>query len=473
MKKSPEQEMLIYFSATNYRSINEKIELDLRANGRIRRLKHHLRQPTKDKKLKVLKSALMYGANASGKSNIIKAIAQAKQHIVYPLPAGRKIPTEPFKLNNDSKDKESSFCFEFVSNTQLFEYSFSLIKDKVINEKLIFNLDSKKSITLIEKSESQNGEISVKSEALDLIIHNGNEDEIEKAKELYTLLKYTAQNRLCLTELADKNYFDKFEALELFVIPAYQAFNFFDYQLITIFPESKYDGIFKELIEHNGYAYSNLLEKFDSSISSVREVKVAASIFFDEDELKELKNEMLDNEEHSINIIHNGERLHASLNKDEKIEIIKLKTLHKMENNNVREFDLEDESDGTKRLIDLLPALPCKLDNKESARKGITFIIDEFNRSLHPLLAKMYIEEFLSGDEDDYSQLIVSTHESYLLDSSMFRRDEIYFVQNERNDETTLYSLDDYSTRFDKDIHRAYLKGMYGAVPLIKDSQVG
>ena len=121
-------------------------------------------------------------------------------------------------------------------------------------------------------------------------------------------------------------------------------------------------------------------------------------------------------------------------------------------------FSLAEESDGTIRLLDLLVVL-LNSQNK-------VYIIDELDRCLHPCLTYKFVEEFLKAIELNKVQLIVTTHESRLLDFDLLRRDEIWFVNKKNDGESDIYSLEEYNTRFDQKIDKAYLEGRYGGVPI-------
>ncbi|HDL2265436.1 TPA: AAA family ATPase, partial [Enterococcus faecium] len=121
-------------------------------------------------------------------------------------------------------------------------------------------------------------------------------------------------------------------------------------------------------------------------------------------------------------------------------------------------FDIYEESDGTVRLLDLLEVLLTKKDK--------VFVIDELDRCLHPILTYKYIELFLQVAKKRNIQLIVTTHESRLLDFGLLRRDEIWFVNRRESGESDIYSLEEYNTRFDQKIDKAYLDGRYGGIPI-------
>ena len=94
------------------------------------------------------------------------------------------------------------------------------------------------------------------------------------------------------------------------------------------------------------------------------------------------------------------------------------------------------------------------------------FVIDEVDRCLHPSLTYRFVETFLDIAKQNGVQLIVTTHESRLMDFDLLRRDEIWFVDKNKNGESSIYSLEEYNARFDQKIDKAYLEGRYGGVPI-------
>ena len=101
-----------------------------------------------------------------------------------------------------------------------------------------------------------------------------------------------------------------------------------------------------------------------------------------------------------------------------------------------------------------------------SDNKNKVYVIDEIDRCLHPQLTYKFIEAYLNISKDSQRQLIVTTHESHLLDFDLLRRDEIWFVDKDKNGHSSMYSLEAYNERFDKKIDKAYLEGRYGGVPV-------
>jgi hypothetical protein len=121
-------------------------------------------------------------------------------------------------------------------------------------------------------------------------------------------------------------------------------------------------------------------------------------------------------------------------------------------------FNLSEESDGTVRILDLLEVL--------LSGEGKTYVIDELDRCLHPSLTYKFVDTFLQLAAQKKIQLIVTTHESRLLDFDLLRRDEVWFVNKRKSGESDIYSLEEYNARFDQKIDKAYLEGRYGGVPV-------
>ena len=154
-----------------------------------------------------------------------------------------------------------------------------------------------------------------------------------------------------------------------------------------------------------------------------------------------------------------GEEL-IVVEEDDKIWVKSLSLEHTGKNGNIAIFGLEEESDGTIRLLDFVPAF------RDVITKNKVFVIDEIERSIHPLLIKELLKKF-SSDTETKGQLIFTTHESNLLDQEIFRQDEIWFTEKDDNGSTDLYSLSDFKEHKTIDIRKGYLNGRYGSIPFL------
>ncbi len=137
----------------------------------------------------------------------------------------------------------------------------------------------------------------------------------------------------------------------------------------------------------------------------------------------------------------------------------KITTIRLKHNRSFYDLGFEEESDGTRRLFDLIDMLL-------NCREDVVYIVDELERSLHPKLTAHFLELFMKMHKDHRMQLLFTTHESSIMDQSIFRRDEIWFIERGVDNESTIYSLDRFKERYDKVLSKAYLEGRYGAVPV-------
>ncbi|MEM7534028.1 MAG: AAA family ATPase [Chloroflexota bacterium] len=144
------------------------------------------------------------------------------------------------------------------------------------------------------------------------------------------------------------------------------------------------------------------------------------------------------------------------------VKAYRIVTMHKANDGTDVQFEFNDESDGTIRLIDLLSGFITSLEEER------VFVVDELDRSLHPILTYNFVDFFLKSTQGFPNQLIVTTHESGLLDLDLLRRDEIWFVEKNQQGATNLYALEEFMPRHDKDIRRGYLQGRYGAIPVVR-----
>lgn len=466
-----EDDVLAYFTVDNFRSINEPVELDLRANNYLKKHKNHVKLcGSADHKTNVLRTALLYGANASGKSNIIKAITYAVGLVRNDDSKSFADLYEPFKTRIN---EPSNFYFEFFSGDFFYRFGFTVKRGNIIKEELHYSF-KQKSIELYKREYDEDKKsysihsslapvhdftairkeqttLDKKSDAIELNEElKGYEEYIQKTVEFSALLRFTPNNELFMSKLIEILKDNKEFILNDIAEP---ACNFFSYQLLTILPEQRM-SVFDWSDDND--SLEKRLKSFDSSIDRVVYSNISTERF-PETLINNVRRSLASKEKISLDYKKN---LYSfSLDENGEVQAKIVNTVHVIDGKEIS-FSLADESDGTIRLLDLLPILYFAKNSE------VTFVIDELDRSLHPLLAKRYMSSFLDNkSENCKSQLVITTHEAELLDNELVRRDEIFFTQKETDSATKLYSLDDYSERYDKDIHKAYLSGKYGAIP--------
>lgn len=417
--------MLIMFKAKNYTSFKDEVILDLRASS-YKQHPSHVLDFSKD--LKLLKTTAIYGANASGKSNLISAMFFFEQYIFSQFLnrrenenidlaksmdlSSQKIVNklEPFLLSDKINDL-SEFDIIFSYNNKLFQYGFECTSKQVVNEWYYIN-DKK-------------------------VFERTNEDvtfgkEYEKLLHSYTKIPserlYISVLEYFLDDISKRKILEDF--IEFFV-KEYNVYSeiLFEFSIKKVAGSISYH---KKLIEDNNYR--NKIERYLKQIDvGIVGLKIDKKIVLDEDTGKEKEKTIV-------------------------------KTIHNIFNDEgnpcgERYFDIFQESTGTLRFLSYIQSIV------DMTEKGGIFIVDEMSARLHPLLTKLIIDIFQSSSNTK-AQLIFTTHDISLLNKDQFRRDEILFVDKNHMGESKLYSLSDLKIREDATFSKDYLQGKYGAIPI-------
>jgi AAA15 family ATPase/GTPase len=428
--------MLIRFVTENFLSFNQEVEFSM-VPGKSRKHPDHIDR----NHIPVLRAAVIYGANASGKSNLIKAMDFARTLIVEGTKPRRLIPLSYFKLDKACADKPSKFEFEFKYRDQAYVYGFRLDAAQ-IHEEWLYEIKRTANKLLFERRTSEEGVTRVE---FGTIQYARKKDEAF----LEFVAEGTRPNQLFLTESIERDvrYFE-------------DAYLWFAQVLVTIFPESKITptGLNSDITQ----AMLEILQLFDIGISGIELKSVRIE---DLDIAEKDKSDLLleAGSNRGVVLAESNDQLYL-FSRDEANEVnaLKLVTKHKIRGGDEEaEFELIAESDGTRRLIDLIPPL---LDLLLGER---VVLIDELDRSLHPSLSYNLLRLFLSNKRRNLSQLVVTTHESSLLDLKLLRRDEIWFVEKDRDGASSVYSLEEFTPRYDKDVRKGYLLGRFGAIPVV------
>jgi len=165
--------------------------------------------------------------------------------------------------------------------------------------------------------------------------------------------------------------------------------------------------------------------------------------------------------ENTIPLGADGSELIVNKSAASRLSLRVIRSQHAVPNSNPVNLRFDEESDGTKRLAHLVPAIYQARDRCQ------VYVIDEVDRSLHPLLSRKFLTCFLNSCGRQHSQLLVTTHESNLMDLEILRRDELWFAEKDPGQATSLYSLADFQVRKDLKIDRGYLEGRFGAIPFL------
>ena len=416
--------MLIQFNFKNFKSFREEVSLDLSAT----KMTEFSERVVVVGGEKILPVAAIYGANASGKSNIYNAFEYMSEYVAESFKYGdeeekfEEIRPTPFLFDSTSADAESSFEVYFTlpgdDSERTYNYGFCLDKGGVTEEWLNSRAKTARKFSTIFYR-------GTKEEDLDLSgFPKASRDNIQVALEKQVLV----------ISLGAKLKIEKCKAIrDWFLINEFADFgdpftNFFmSRRLPKGFVEDK--GVQQKVVEY--------FSSFDEHIRDFRIEKVPQ-----EDESKE----------ESYKII----ALHKKIDSDEMAEI-----------------PLGLESAGTLKMFALYPEL------QEVLEKGSVFFIDELNARLHPLLVRNFLLTFLNPEINiNHAQLVFTTHDTWQLSHQLLRRDEIWFVEKDERGASTLYSLADFvdedgsRIRKDESYEKNYLLGKYGAIPTLKSIDI-
>ena len=441
--------MLIRFNVENFLSFNDRAEFSLIANKERRLTSHYI----KDKGVNILKSGVIYGANASGKSNFVKAIEFSKKIITEGLEKLNPVNFH-FRLQEGNSLIPTIFNYEIKSNNKFYSYGFAIIlKDNKIIEEWLYEVESKKEKKVFDRFINEEGKHEIE---IGLSLSSKTKNRFDVYREDF----HNSNNLLFLSEINRKSIDDFQEASDF-----RNVFNWFQRKLTVLSPDSKYAGLnFIGDDNEMSNTFNSFLNVFQTGINNVTSEEVDLDNFdIPKDIKKDIKDDFAKNIKKAKTLVFEVNGITYALerndNNDYKIKKIGLEHLDNKGLPIV--FDIDDESDGTQRLFDFIPALHAM------AKTNSVFVIDELDRSLHSKLTYGIFELFLELTKNNESQLIVSTHESLLLDLDLLRRDEIWFVEKEKN-QSRLFSLDEFKVRNDKIVRKDYLLGRYGAIPIFK-----
>ena len=386
--------------------------------------------------ISALKSGIIYGANASGKSNIIKAI-----YIIREIALGRhpRYLIEPFKLSA-ANDTVSKVEVEIKVDTKYYAYGveFSI---QGINEEWLYEISSRTDKLVFTRKAN-----SIEPYEFGTITGGAS-----NAQLLKFISHGTPNDKSFLSEYIHRN------GVGLDAIRP--AFGWFASRLQIIFPETKYQGLAYQ-VESNALLQEytkSLLEFFNTGIYDIRHFPIKK-------EESDLSTEYINNilargiPGQTISITVNRNMYYLTLGENGSYQLSKQKAVHLDGAGNEVVFEMEQESDGSLRMLDFIPML---IDLRMNPR---VYLVDEIDRSMHPKLSMKILECYYStlASERD-SQFIFTTHESNLLNLDLIRADEVWFVEKSNDGASHMTSLAEYKPR--EDVQKGYLQGRYGAIP--------
>ncbi len=412
--------MLIQFSVKNFRSFRDRQTLSLmRAKGGELMASNTFDAPGG---VSLLKSAVMYGPNAGGKTNFLLAMRAMQKTILKSATesqSGDSLPVTPFRLSQASRKKPCEFEAIFIADRVRYQYGFAATEDRIVEEWLLAfpkgrpqHWLSRRWNTTDNKHEWQIG------------------NSLTGAKQLWR--NSTRDNALFLSTAVQLNS----EQLR----PIYTWFR----ETLRMAGIGGWSPRFSALLcEKDRSMKSHIIDYLRAADMAVADIDVERKQFDD----VELPDDVSDQKTEEIN----GQTF------------VRITTARVDAEGGAVHFDFSDESHGTRKVFALSgPWIDC-LD------KGYIVFIDELNVSLHPYLTRFLVQLFNSSAYNpNNAQLIFTTHETSILTQDLFRRDQIWFCEKENDHASKMIPLTDYSPRKGREnLEQAYLSGRYSAVPYI------
>jgi AAA15 family ATPase/GTPase len=440
--------MIVSFSVENFRSFDSEATLSLVASNRLAGEHGNHAVAIPGASAKVLRTAVIYGANGAGKSNLFKALTYLQSLVVrYSGRENKGTGRDAFRFGARS-DTPSAFDLQFIAEQRLYRYIIKLDDRQVTEEWLGETIDGRERM------------IFQRGQDRDVVLG----DQVKGHKRLVALATVgAAPNQSFLRTVGIAVLPRSDVGPELVSVQRW-----FWAVLDLVSPGESQMSLWRKLNEDPSLLdfASGFLRSSSTGVDRLEILKSQISPeelsgFVGENIARQLVDLAETGGPRFVRAGRVAGDAWIEIGGDEGYRLVRFQSAHKSEDGRTFNMDLDDESDGTRRLLDLLPAL------HQIQNRGGVYFVDEIDRSMHPILVRRFLEFFLSSCADSPSQLIVTTHESNLLDLSLLRRDEIWFAEKDHGQATHLYSLAEFQVRKDLEIRKHYLQGRFGAIPFL------
>lgn len=420
--------MLIMFRVENYRSFDEVQEILMVAGS----VKNHHRHVVTVHGKKVLTASAIFGANASGKTNLVRAMADSQAKIVGGIP----IAAEAWNRNSEAnRELPTGFEYVFTTPSAVLAYGFEVMLEtgEVRTEWL---------------HDMTEGDTEVfHREGRDVRSYRDQDPVLRSKLDVVASMLRDKSGDLLLPLLSRMET----EADQLFE-SSREAMSWFAHNLVVVSANSNapvvnYDGR-DDMVRGAMASYATGITGIGYERLNFLPPEIPSAF------LKQIEPDLMKG---AVGTLRDPQG-YMKLTYSDGIVAERTVFFH-----NGKRFDFNEESDGTKRLFDLLPVI------ERNNLSDVTFVIDELNRSLHPQLTRKFVTDFQKIAQGSRRQLIFTTHEAMLLDLDILRRDEFWFAERTRRGDTRLYSLEKFRERADRKVLNSYMDGRYGAIPTFKE----
>lgn len=424
--------MLVEFSVANFRSIREQQTLNL-TQSKLKEaecLGENSFSNNGLPGLSLLRSCAIYGPNAAGKSNLILALKAMRRVVMdsaMKMQRGDELQLEPFRLDAGSREAPSEFEVVFIREGVRYQYGFVATNTRIVEEWLI----------ALPRGRAQHW-----------FARQWDEKEDKYHWEMGNSLRGSKRQQQLWQESTRSNALFLSTAVQLNNQQLQPVFDWFDDTLRMTSVSGWSPGFTASLCDERN-SKARVMDFLRAADIDIDDVVIEKKKF----DSKDLPGDMPDEVRSLISKKYEGKEVIAELN-----------MVHRDNQGKPVAFDFDDESDGTQKLFSFAGPWLDTLDN------GHVLVIDEMHDNLHPNLIRFLVKLFHSDKTNhNNAQLVFTTHETSILNSEMFRRDQIWFCDKDALKETQLFPLTDFSPRTRENLEMAYLAGRFGALPYTRD----
>jgi AAA15 family ATPase/GTPase len=448
--------MILNFSVNNFRSFREEQKLSMVASNRFADHANHLRTIPDDEN-KLLPVAVIYGANGAGKSNLVNALSFLERLVLRGTEDKKPTGRRPFLLDTTSAKEPTELTIQFLEDGRVYEFGCR-VSDKLIDAEWLCLLRDGKETIVYERVTNSDGEVTIEA---GLVLKDDTWGDHSKPLALSRV--GALPNQLFL-HVVGKSLRERDQGPVMA-----GAIRWFRERLTIIKPEDSFGDLAGLVAQNTAFATfaGEFLKRVATGVDRLRvdtaevEEKMLLGLA---DGMKQIVADLPPGET-TVIVAPDGSQFIVEKGEGTKVRLRTVQSEHVTAEGTRVTLPFSEESDGTQRVTHLLPALHAAGD-----ALGV-YVIDEIDRSLHPLLAKGFVRSFLDTCASKGGQLIFTTHETAFLDTELLRRDEIWFTDKKRAEgNTELYSLADYKVRTDLKIDKAYLQGRFDGIPPVESA---
>ena len=438
--------MLVDFTVKNWGVFRDESTLSM-IGTRERRYKDTLAQPVHFRSLRVLPAASIYGGNASGKTTLLDALAFIRDLVLNGRGVDEDVAPYPFALEKEARELPTTIGVSFMASERIYRFLVEVDRERVVSEMLTI---------LHDRGRSQM--VYYRETCSDESEYCFDHEYFADPARIEFVMQGTRRNQLFLTNAASQR-----------VEELMDAYRWFKESLSLVGVGSGVENYAHYYANPDFLSYaSRILSALDTGIRMIDGEEV------DIDSVPVPKRLINSIPEHDADAVFVGGfpnrdydfDMYVVESRDGTRRAKHIRSYHESQGGELVPFDLSMEASGTKRLIGLIPMM-FDLRGKADSRERV-YVVDELDRCFHTMLTKKIVELFLESCScRTRKQLIFTTHDLFLMDQSLMRRDEMYLTERRWDGSAELIGLNEFEgIRHDKDLIRSYLEGRFGGIPM-------